>query len=62
MKIKCQQETSESFLKLLFQFEKRTKYGRNKTMKKKYPQKKKDKKEEIRGTKATVCQKHSALF
>lgn len=30
--------------------------------KKKNPQKKKDKKEEIRGTKATVCEKHSALF
>lgn len=42
--IKCQQETSESFLKLLFQFQKHTKYGRNETMKKRIVKKRKTKK------------------
>lgn len=41
--IKCQQETSESFLKLLFQFQKHTKYGRNETMKKRIVKKRKTK-------------------
>lgn len=50
------------FPKIIISISKTYEIWEKRNYEKKNRQKKKDKKEQIRGTKATVCKKHSALF